>query len=63
MQEGKDASVLNPKDVAALEPLLPPRVTGVWQKMLSAVPRKDLRMGVRISDLVYHSDIFGSCIP
>ena len=63
MQEGKDASVLTPKDVAALEPLLPPRVTDLWQTMLSAVPRKDLRMGARISDLVYHSDIFNSCVP
>ena len=45
-------SVLSPKYVAAMEPLLPPRVTGIWQQLLSRTPRKELRMGARMSDWV-----------
>ncbi|CAL5219087.1 g853 [Coccomyxa viridis] len=45
-----EMSVLRPKHVAALEPLLPPRVTRLWQRLLSGAPGMEVRMGARMSD-------------
>ena len=44
--------MLRPKHVAALEPLLPPRVTRLWQRLLSGAPGMEVRMGARMSDQV-----------
>ena len=51
-QNKEQPSVLTPKDVAALEPLLPPRVTRLWQGLLSKNPRLNIRMGARLDDNV-----------
>ncbi len=48
----QERSVLRPKHVAGLEPLLPPRVTDLWQRMLLRAPRMKVQMGARISDRV-----------
>lgn len=47
--------MLRPKQVAALEPLLPPRVTRLWQQLLFRVPRMEVLMGARMSDWVCSS--------
>jgi hypothetical protein len=51
-QNKAQPSVLTPKDVAALEPLLPPRVTRLWQGLLSKNPGLNIRMGARLDGSV-----------
>ena len=51
-QDKAQPSVLTPKDVAALEPLLPPRITRLWRGLLSKNPRLNIRMGSRLDDSV-----------
>ena len=48
----QESSVLGSKHVAALEPLLPPRCTTLWERLLLKPPKMDLRMGARMSDWV-----------
>ncbi len=52
VQNKEQPSVLTPKDVAALEPLMPPRVTKLWQGLLSNTSRLVIRMGSRLDDSV-----------
>lgn len=51
-QDKAQPSVLTPKDVAALEPLLPPRINRLWQGLLSKNFRLNIRMGSRLDDSV-----------
>ena len=50
--DGSAGEVCSPKEVAALEPLLPPRVTNIWCRLFSWEPMPTLTMGARLSALV-----------
>ena len=49
---GSAGEVCSPKEVAALEPLLPPTVTNIWWRLFSREPMPNLTMGARLSALV-----------